>query len=208
MKPQRMPCVIEKVRGMRTIVRNAGSASSIRESSRCATLLNMSAPTTMRTGAVANAGTISAAGAMKKHGRKHSAVKTDVSPVRPPISMPAALSMYAVPDDVPASPAPSVASASTMRPSLRFLGSPLESKRPQACETPTKVESESNRSVMRIATTAGQSFGESAPRTRRRTAASRVEAHQERHREAQEHGRRQRAGERHAGAGGGQDRGV
>ena len=43
-----------------------------------------------------------ASGARKKHGRKHNAVKTDVQPVRPPLLIPAILSMYAVPEDDPA----------------------------------------------------------------------------------------------------------
>ena len=81
---------------------------------------------------------------------------TDVRPVRPPMLMPAMLSMYAVPGDVPASPAPSVATASTMRPSRRLRGLPSSSTSPAACETPMKVEIESNRSVKRIARWRGE----------------------------------------------------
>src|SRR5213079_3411800 len=109
MKPQRMPWVIENVRGIRMIVRKAGSPSSIFENPISATLLNIDAPTRIRTGAVAYAGTMPASGARKKQGRKQSAVKTEVKPVRPPMLMPAMLSMYAVPDDEPANPAPNVA---------------------------------------------------------------------------------------------------
>ncbi len=50
-------------------------------------------PTRINAEAVAYAGTIPASGAKKKQGRKQSAVKTEVSPVRPPILMPAMLSM-------------------------------------------------------------------------------------------------------------------
>ena len=53
MKPHRMPCVIEKVSGIRTMVRNAGRASSSRARSMAATLLNMAAPIRISTGAVA-----------------------------------------------------------------------------------------------------------------------------------------------------------
>jgi hypothetical protein len=53
MKPQRMPCVMEKVSGMRMTVRNAGSASSTRLKSSPATPLNMNAPTRTSTAAVA-----------------------------------------------------------------------------------------------------------------------------------------------------------
>src|SRR5688500_16130268 len=113
MKPQRMPWVMEKVNGIRMIVKNAGRPSSILEKEIWPTLRNMDAPTRIKTDAVANAGTMPANGARKKHGRKHTAVKTEVKPVRPPMLMPAMLSIYAVPEDVPASPAPSVANEST-----------------------------------------------------------------------------------------------
>ena len=53
MKPQRMPWVIEKVRGMRIIVKNAGNPSSILEKLISPTLLNITAPTRIKTGAVA-----------------------------------------------------------------------------------------------------------------------------------------------------------
>src|SRR6185503_10235146 len=109
MKPQSIPWVIEKVRGIRIIVKNAGNPSSIRAKFIEPTLLNIAAPTKTKTGVVAKGGTMPASGARKKHGRKQSAVNTEVKPVRPPLLMPAMLSMYAVPDEVPASPAPKVA---------------------------------------------------------------------------------------------------
>ena len=74
------------------------------------------------------------------------------------------LSTYAVPGDVPASPAPSVASASTIRPRRRLIGRPSSSVSPDAVATPMNVDSESNRSVKRIATIAGSSASLSAPR--------------------------------------------
>ena len=53
MKPQSIPWVMEKVRGMRIIVKNAGKPSSIREKLISPTLLNIAAPTRINTGAVA-----------------------------------------------------------------------------------------------------------------------------------------------------------
>ena len=85
MNPHRIPCVMENVSGIRIKVRNAGSPSSIFANRICATLRNIAAPTRISTAAVAYGGTMPAKGAMKKHGRKQSAVKTEVSPVRPPI---------------------------------------------------------------------------------------------------------------------------
>src|SRR5437867_4215 len=114
MNPQRIPWVIENVRGMRIIVKKAGRPSSILEKAIWPTLLNIDAPTRIKTGAVAYDGTMPAIGARKKHGKKQSAVKTEVRPVRPPRLMPAMLSIYAVPEDVPATPAPSVANESTI----------------------------------------------------------------------------------------------
>ena len=78
MKPQSMPWVIEKVRGIRIIVKKAGRPSSIFRNSIWLTLLNIDAPTRTSTGAVAYAGTMPAKGARKKHGRKQRAVKTEV----------------------------------------------------------------------------------------------------------------------------------
>src|SRR5438552_3864618 len=93
MKPQRTPCVIENVSGIKIKVKNAGTPSSIFEKLILATLVNMAAPTRIKTAAVAKGGTVPASGAMKRQGKKQSAVKTEVSPVRPPILMPATLSM-------------------------------------------------------------------------------------------------------------------
>ena len=93
MKPHKIPCVIENVSGIKISVRNAGTPSSIFEKSILPMLVNIAAPTKIRTAAVANGGTIPAIGAMKKHGRKQRAVKTDVNPVRPPMRMPATLSI-------------------------------------------------------------------------------------------------------------------
>ena len=83
MKPQSIPWVIEKVRGMRIIVKNAGK-----------TLFNFpeiylrnafkhrrADQHQDRRGCVA--GTMPASGARNKHGRKQSAVKTDVKPGAP-----------------------------------------------------------------------------------------------------------------------------
>ena len=71
--------------------------------------------------------------------------------------MPAMLSTYAVPEDVPARPAPSVASESTMSPRLRLSGRPSGSVSPDALATPMNVDSESKRSVKRMETMAGRS---------------------------------------------------
>src|ERR1051326_523492 len=88
MNPQSIPWVIEKVRGIRIIVKNAGKSSSIRPKLSWPTLRNIVTPTRIKTGAVAYGGTIPANGARKKHGRKQSAVKTLVRPVRPPLLIP------------------------------------------------------------------------------------------------------------------------
>ena len=105
-----------------------------------------------------------ASGAMNRHGTKHRAVTIDANPVRAPMRMPAMLSTYAVPGELPARPAPSVANASTMSPRRRLSGLPSRSVSPAACETPMNVESESKRSVNRMATMDGTSAGRSAPR--------------------------------------------
>src|SRR3989442_766702 len=91
MNPQSIPWVIENVSGIRIKVRNAGTPSSIFEKLILPTLLNIAAPTRIKTAAVAYGGTMPANGAMKKHGRKQSAVNTDVKPVRPPMLIPACL---------------------------------------------------------------------------------------------------------------------
>ena len=93
MNPHRIPCVIENVSGIRIRVRNAGTPSSIFEKLILPMLVNIAAPTRISTAAVANGGTMPAIGAMKKHGRKQSAVKIDVNPERPPMRMPATLSI-------------------------------------------------------------------------------------------------------------------
>src|SRR5262249_13219250 len=165
MKPHRIPSVIENVSGMRTSVTNAGTESSTVVKSICETIWNIAAPTSTSTGAVAYAGTAAASGATKKHGRKQSAVTTDARPVRPPIRIPAMLSTYAVPADVPASPARNVANASTIRRRRRVKGVPSGSITPAAVETPMNVDSESNRSVKRIEIIAGSSAGRSAEKT-------------------------------------------
>src|ERR1051326_63573 len=105
-----------------------------------------------------------ASGARKKHGRKQSAVNTDVQPVRPPLWMPAILSIYAVPDDDPARPAPKVASESTIKPCFRLRGFPSSSRRLAACATPMNVEIESKRSVKSMPVIAGSSESLSAPK--------------------------------------------
>src|SRR5258706_954636 len=98
MNPQRIPWVIENVSGIRIKVRNAGTPSSIFEKLIFPTLLNIAAPTRIKTAAVAYGGTIPAPRAVKKHRRKQSALNTQVKTVRPPHLIPAQLSMYAVPD--------------------------------------------------------------------------------------------------------------
>ena len=75
------------------------------------------------------------------------------------------LSTYAVPDELPNSPAPSVAHASTIRPSRRRIGCPRSSVSSAACATPMNVEIESNRSVISTVTMAGASDQRSAPMT-------------------------------------------
>jgi len=156
--------VIENVSGIKISVRNAGRASSIFEKLIWLTLWNIAAPTRISTAAVAKGGTIPASGAINKHGRKQSAVTTEVLPVRPPMLIPAMLSIYAVPDEVPARPAPIVASESTINPCRRFRGCPSSSSKSPACATPMNVEIESKRSVNRIAMIDGSKLNFNAPK--------------------------------------------
>jgi len=92
-------------------------------------------------------------------------VRTEARPERAPTRMPAMLSTNAVPDDVPARPAPNVAHASTIRPRRRLSGRPSGSVSPAALATPMNVDRESKRSVNRIATMAGSSDQRSASTT-------------------------------------------
>jgi hypothetical protein len=85
--------VIENVSGIIIKVRNAGTPSSSLEKLIRPMLLNMATPTKIKAAAVAKAGTEPARGRDEKHGRKHNAVKAEVKPVRPPMLMPAMLSM-------------------------------------------------------------------------------------------------------------------
>src|SRR5262245_54167028 len=96
-----------------------------------------------------------AVGAMKRHGRKQNAVAIAVTPVRPPMRMPAMLSAYAVPGELPKSAEATIATASTIKPRRRLFGLPLASRRLPAWATPMKVDSESNRQVIRTVTIAG-----------------------------------------------------
>jgi hypothetical protein len=93
MKPHRIPWVIEKVRGMSTMVRNAGRPSSSRAKSMAADALEHGGPDQDQHRRRRVGRHHPASGATKKQGRKHSAVTTDVNPVRPPALMPAALSI-------------------------------------------------------------------------------------------------------------------
>jgi hypothetical protein len=68
-----------------------------------------------------------------------------------------------VPEELPKSPAPSVANASTISPWRRFFGSPFSSTRWAACDTPMNVDSESKRSVSMTVIIAGASDHLSAP---------------------------------------------
>jgi hypothetical protein len=53
MNPQRIPCVMEKVSGIRISVANAGSATSSRVKSTLAMVWNMDTPTRINTADVA-----------------------------------------------------------------------------------------------------------------------------------------------------------
>ncbi len=159
--------MIENVSGIRMIVKNAGRASSRCSKSICFTLRNIYAPIRSSTTAVAYGGTIPARGARKRHGKKQTAQKIAVQPVRPPISMPAMLSIYAVPGDDPNNPALNVANESTTSPRCRFFGSPFSSSSPAACDTPINVDNEDNeskRSVNIIAMIVGSRLSFNAPK--------------------------------------------
>ena len=120
------------------------------------TVWNIATPTMMSTAAVAYGGTAATSGAMNRQGRKHRPVTTAVRPVRPPIRIPAMLSTYAVPGELPKSPA--LSGRHRVDDQARGADSAAgrrASSRLAACATPMNVESESNRSVIITVTIAG-----------------------------------------------------
>ena len=82
-KPQMMPCVILYEKGMITIARNAGMASSSCVQLIFVTGCTINTPTNTRAGAVAMAGTSDNNGAKNKKGKKSNAPAMAVSPVLP-----------------------------------------------------------------------------------------------------------------------------
>ena len=100
--PKLTPLAIEKVSGIKITVRKAGTASDMSAQSMSLTPSIISAPTRIRAGAVAAPGTAPASGQRnidRPEQRRRPCVA--VSPVRPPSSMPDALSTYAVVVEVP-----------------------------------------------------------------------------------------------------------
>ena len=81
------------VSGIMMIVRKTGRAFVKSEKSIFPTSDMSSAPTRMRAGAVANAGTSPISGVKRSAAKKSTPAATAVSPVRPPAAIPAALSM-------------------------------------------------------------------------------------------------------------------
>ena len=78
------------MKGIVAMVRKAGTASSIRVHSRSRAPRIISAPTTIRAGAVAIAGTALKSGVRKSDSRNSIPTTTEVRPVRPPSSTPVA----------------------------------------------------------------------------------------------------------------------
>jgi len=87
-----MPWVMEYVNGISTRARNAGMASSSWVQAIFVTGRTINAPTSTRAGAVARAGMVPSSGDKTRQGRNSSPATTAVRPVRPPASMPTALS--------------------------------------------------------------------------------------------------------------------
>ena len=92
-KPKASPLAMLKVSGMAIIVRNAGMAMTA--SSQSISFIGdiMRLPTTINAGAVAAAGTAPINGAMNNMAANNKPVTIAVTPVRPPVATPAALSM-------------------------------------------------------------------------------------------------------------------
>ena len=145
------------------MVTNGGNESSIvRKVERPHRLKHRQADEHEHRGRRIAGGTAAASGAMNRAGRKHSAVTTDARPVRAPTRIPAMLSTNAVPgrcaSEARAERGPRVddqAAPEIERPAIR-IGQPC------ALATPMNVDSESKRSVKRIATMAGSSASCSA----------------------------------------------
>ena len=90
--PKTIPSAILYVKGINTIVRNAGKPSLISLKLTFATDDIMNKPTMIRAGDVAAAGTIRNNGAKNRAKINIKAVLTEVSPVLPPEATPEALS--------------------------------------------------------------------------------------------------------------------
>lgn len=94
--PKTIPSAILYVKGINTMVRNAGKPSLMSLKLILATDEIINKPTIIKAGEVAAAGTIRNNGAKNSAKMKNNAVLTEVSPVRPPDATPDALSTYAV----------------------------------------------------------------------------------------------------------------
>ena len=89
-----MPFVMENVKGIMMMVKNAGTASIISSQSICFDCDIIMAPMSIRTGAVAVCGILAKSGAKNTDIKNKILTTIPVSPVRPPSVMPAADSMY------------------------------------------------------------------------------------------------------------------
>ena len=90
--PKTIPSAILYVKGINTMVRNAGKPSLMSLKLILATDEIINNPTIIKAGEVATAGTIRNNGAKNSAKMKNNAVLTEVSPVRPPDATPDALS--------------------------------------------------------------------------------------------------------------------
>src|SRR5690554_8177741 len=113
--PNIIPCAILNANGIITIVRNAGSASDISSKLILTTEVIINKPTSIKAGAVADAGTIKKMGARKSARANIIAVERAVKPVLPPTATPDALSTYEVTVLVPNIAPKVVPSASAKR---------------------------------------------------------------------------------------------
>ena len=99
--PIPIPFAIEYVRGIIISVRNAGAAYLMSDISTFLKFPNISTPTYIKAGAVAQLGTMLASGVRNRHTKKHADTTRLVSPVLPPAATPDADSTKVVHVEVP-----------------------------------------------------------------------------------------------------------
>ena len=105
MIPIPTPLAMDSVYGIMIAVSTAGIDSVWSSHCMLTTLLIIKQATNNKAGAVANCGIVLASGEKNKASKKKALMTQEVSPVRPPARMPAALSRYGLGLEVPKTPA-------------------------------------------------------------------------------------------------------